>query len=367
MADNELHYVDADSETIWEEMMIAYGAAGGDILYPGDEKEMLLRAVQLIAITILAKVDNALRMDTLTYAVRDYLKEYGKKRNCIYIEAVPATAPITLTMIQAGEARTLEAGTQLTADGNIIWETTEDIAITGTAQTINTTIRCLTPGITGNGLPSGTEMQFMEGLEGLESAVTTENASGGTNAEDEEVYRERIRQYGLASVTTGPAEQYERAAAEVSTQIIDVKALNDGNGEVGIYLLTETGADTETIYASVLQKLNDQTVRPLTDHVSIHAATEKTYILNVKVWYDIHSALTQPVADTIAEYQKWQDMKIGRPFNPDKLVSMLYQSGCDRVQILDTSSGIDGGAVEYTEISEKARCKGTITPTIVNT
>lgn len=367
MADNELHYVIMDSETIWDEMMKAYIAAGGDILYPGDEKEMLLRAVQYIAMTILAKVDNALKMDTLTYAVRDYLKEYGRKRSCEYIEAVPATAQITITMTQTGNARTLEAGTQLTADGSLIWETVEDIELTGTAQTLSTTIRCLTAGIAGNGLPIGTEMQFMEGLEGLESAVTTAAGSGGVNAEDEEVYRERIRNYGLGTVTTGPAAQYEKAAAEVTTQIIDVKALNDGDGKVGIYLLTESGADTETIYASVLQKLNDQTARPLTDLVSVHAATEKAYTLDVKVWYDIHTALTQPIADTIADYQEWQDLKIGRAFNPDKLISMLYQSGCDRVQILGTSSGIDGGSIEYTEIPERARCTGTITPTIINT
>lgn len=367
MQDNRLHYVALDSDELWDEMTMAYYAAGGDLLYPGDEKEMLLRAVQLLAISILAKVDSALRMDTLTYAIGEYLKEYGRKRNCEYLEAVAATAPITITMTQTDYPRTLAAGTRLTADGVVLWETVEEIYITGAAQAITTTIQCVKAGATGNGLTANTEMQFLEGLEGLTSAIVTANASGGVDAEDEEEYRERIRTYGLATVTTGPAEQYVKSAMEVTSQIIDAAALNDGDGEVGVYLLTEAGADTETIYAAVLAKLNGESERPLTDNVSVYGATDKAYTLNVKVWREAHVQLTQSVDDTIEEYQAWQDQKIGRAFNPDKLIAMLYQSGCSRAEFISGSSGIDGGNVEYTEIPARARCKGTITSTIVNT
>jgi phage-related baseplate assembly protein len=362
-----LHYIDYDSETIWNEMMMVYDMEGGDILYPGDEKEMLLRAVQMIAITILAKVDNALRMDTLTYSEREFLKEYGRKRNCEYIEAQAATAPMTITMGATGYARTLPAGTLLTADGALLWETTEEIALTGYAQEVVTTIQCETAGIAGNGLRSGTEMQFMDGLEGLVSAIIGADASGGTDAEDWEVYRERIRTYGLATVTTGPSGQYESHAKAVSNQIIDVAAKNDGPGEVGIYLILEDGADQAAIFASVAEELNAYDMRPLTDHVTIYTATEKAYTLKIKVWYGTDETLEKPVADVIAEYQEWQDNTIGRTFNPDKLVAMLYQVGCERVQIEEGSSGIDGGDVEYTEIPARARCRGTIIPTIINT
>ena len=43
--DNEIHYLAYDPEELWKEMIVAYVEAGGDILYPGDEKEMLLRGV----------------------------------------------------------------------------------------------------------------------------------------------------------------------------------------------------------------------------------------------------------------------------------------------------------------------------------
>lgn len=367
MQDSGLHYINYDVDETWKAMTEVYLLAGGDILWPGDEKEMLMRAVLAIATTVMALVDNALRMDTLTYATGEYLKEYGRKRNCEYIEAVAAEATVRITMETTGYARTLPAGTVVTADGAVLWGLAEDLEITGTAQTIDTEITCQTAGIIGNGLTSGTEMQFLDGLDGLVSCIVIEGASGGTDAEDEEVYRERIRNYGLATVTTGPVKQYESQAEAVTTQILDAAALNDGPGEVGVYLILEDGAETETILRSVEQKLNAYDTRPLTDHVTIYSATEKTYRLNVKVWYGSNVVLTTSVTDVVAEYKAWQDNTIGRAFNPDKLVASLYQAGCERVQITGESSGIDGGTVEYTEIPERARCRGTIIPEIINT
>ncbi len=366
MQDTGLRYVDYDEEQTWLEMQQTYIAAGGDILYPGDEKEILLRGVLAIATAIMAKVDSALRMDTLTYATGDYLKEYGLKRNCVYIEATPATVPVTITFAAGGTAQTIPAGTELTADGTKIYVTTTDIEQTGTAQTVETTLQCQEAGSSGNGLYAGAQLQFIEGINGFSTCIANEDASGGVDAEDEEVYRERIRNYGLGTITTGPEQQYESAAMSVSSQIVDARALNDGAGEVGIYLILAEGAEQTAIFNMVADKLSAVTTRPLTDHVTIHAADEAEYTLNVKVWYSQYAGIGDDVTGAVAEYQEWQDQRIGRAWNPDKLTAMLYQAGCERVQFLE-GSGMDGGSAEYTEIDPNAHCKGTITLTVVNT
>lgn len=366
MADTELHYVQADADTIWREMMNVYYEEGGDVLYPGDEKEMLLRAVQAYAMAICAKVDNALKMDTLTYATRDYLKEYGLKQGCVYIDAVAAEADVEITMEATGYARTLDKGTVLTADGVVLWETKEDIELTGTAQTITATIVCQTAGVIGNGLLAGTEMQFMEGLEGLNSCVTTGDASGGTDAEEEEAYRERIRNFGLSTVTTGPSARYEAEAMAVSSQILDAAAIRDAPGEVGVYLIFAEGAAKAAIMQTVTQALSAETVRPLTDQVTVREATPVAYTLNVTVYYSQYAGIGDDVAAAISDYQAWQDQTIGRAFNPDRLIAMLYQAGCDRVQFQE-GSGMGGDAPTYTEIEPNEHCSGTITLEVVNT
>jgi hypothetical protein len=77
----------------------------------------------------------------------------------------------------------------------MIYVLSEDIEVTGTAQTIETTVTCQTPGTIGNGLNEGAQLQFIESVDGFVSAIVTETASGGVDAEDEEVYRERIRNH----------------------------------------------------------------------------------------------------------------------------------------------------------------------------
>lgn len=365
MDTSELHYITFDPDEVWEEMNATYLDAGGDILYGGDEKEILLRAVLTIAVSVMARVDSALRMDTLTYAVRDYLDLYGEKRNCLRIQAEPATAPVRITFQATGEAKTYPANeTTLTADGVVIWRLAGDVDYTGYAGTVDAIIECETPGIVGNGLTSGTQLQLIEADNAVVSVIVLETASGGVDKEDDETYRERIRTYGLSSVTTGPSAQYEAKAKAVSTQIIDARALNDGEGEVGIYLILDDDADAESIFAEVEEALSDETTRPLTDHVQVHEADEKTYTLNVEVYYSAYAGIGDAVTAAISEYQTWQDDHIGRAFNPDKLIAMLYQAGCERARYT-SGSGMDG-SLDYTEIPSNARCKGTITPTVVN-
>lgn len=373
MDNSELRYVDYDPETTWDEMMKTYNECGGDVLYPGDEKEILLRSVLAIATAIMAKVDSALRMDTLTYATGEYLKEYGLKRNCVYIDAVPATAPVTITFEGGWPAKIMEAGTAFTADGSIIYTLKDAKYITGTNQVMNAVMECAEAGTIGNGLRSGTELQPVESIEGFIRCVVTADASGGTDAEDEEVYRERIRNFGLNSVTTGPSALYEAQARSVSTQIVDARAVNirDGNdqetGTVGIYLLLAEGADAPSLCASVEQKLSAETTRPLTDRVVVAEADAVEYTLEVKVWYSQYSGIGDAVTDAINEYQEWQDNRIGRAWDPNKLTAMLYQAGCERVQYLTGSKIGEDGPVEYTEIPDDSHCSGTINLTVVNT
>ena len=54
MDNTEIHYLTYDPDEIWNEMITAYVEAGGDVLYPGDEKEMLLRGVQAMITQVFA-------------------------------------------------------------------------------------------------------------------------------------------------------------------------------------------------------------------------------------------------------------------------------------------------------------------------
>lgn len=366
MEDNSIHYLTYDAEALWSAMTDAYLEAGGDVLYPGDEKEMLLRGVQGILMQAFAGIDNALRMDTLRYAVGEYLDIYGEKRNCYRITAAAARTTVRLTFLANGIGKTIPAGSALTADGSVIYELAEDIEQTGYAGTFDAEIRCRQSGAVGNGLHTGTEMQFLLPEDGVNNVTVLADAAGGQNEEDDDTYRERIREYGLSTVTTGPSSQYERVSKAVTSEIVDAKAINTGDGEVGVYLLLEDEDSGAEIIAAVEAALTPENARPLTDSVTVALADRKEYTLKVKYSTSQGANVSAYIADAVTQYQKWQDRTIGQAFNPDMLVSYLYQAGCLRV-VFDEGSEFDGGAVEYTPIASNEYCKGTITLEVMST
>lgn len=365
MDNTELHYLTYDPDAIWEQMMINYVEAGGDILYPGDEKYMLLRSVQEDIVQVFAGVDNALRMATLRYAVGDYLDVLGEQRSCPRIQATAATATVTITTNATGKSDVLEAGTAMTADGEIFYLLVEDLTLTGYAQTVTVEVVADRTGSVGNGLLAGSEMGLAITNSGVNSIIVATDASGGNEEEDDETYRARIREYGLASVSTGPEQQYEAVAKAVSSEILDAKALNMGAGNVGVYLLLASDTGAAAIMQSVLDALSAEDVRPLTDNVSVYRAEDVAYTLNVRYASDNSSATSAAIAAAVSDYQTWQDQVIGRAFNPDRLMAAIYQAGATRVTWGD-GSNFNGGAVTYTEIGVSQRCKGTITLTALS-
>lgn len=357
--DNEIHYLTYDPDAIWMEMMAAVLEAGGDILYPGDEKEMILRAALATAVNLFAGVDNALRMATLRYAAGEYLSMIGENRLCERMEATKATATVKITFAESGQARTYPAGTALTADGIRIWLLTETVEQSGYAQTITAGIEAQTPGAAGNGLPAGTQMQFMTPMAAPVAIVTLTDATGGQDQEDDESYRERIRRSGLLRSTAGASVAYESIAMAANPSVVDARAINVGAGVSGVYLLIEDGSDVPGVIADVKNALNPTSARPLTDNVHVEQAVKHSYSLHIICTREEGSDIAAAVDAAVEEYLIWQNRKLGRPFNPDRLVSMIYNAGAARV-VIAADSSYDGGTAEYTPVIAHEYCAGEV-------
>lgn len=359
MDNTEIHYLTYDPDAIMTEMMEAYINAGGDTLYAGDEKQMLLCAVQSVITQAFAGVDNALRMSTLRYAVRDYLDIYGENRGCPRIAAKEAEAVVRIETDASGTG-VIPAGTVLTEDGSVMYALTEDITVSGIAQTLTARVKCTQAGSVGNGLIAGAQMQFLVPAGGVSAVFCSASATGGQDREEDEDYRERIRTKGLSSVTTGPARQYEAAAKAVSGEVVDAKAVNLGAGSVGVYIIPRSDIGVQALLDSITEALSAKDTRPLTDSVTVAEAEALDYTLNVQYSSDLSASAQSAINDAASEYQTWQESVIGRAFNPEKLSAMLYQAGATRV-VFASGSTFNGGSAVYTEIDDDEYCKGTIT------
>lgn len=356
---SELSYVSYNPDELWRRMITAYIAAGGDVLYPGNEKEILLRGVQAALVQELANIDNGLKMDTLTHGVREYLDLFGEKRFCDRIPAAAAQCAIAITFGQSGLGRTIPAGTPLTADGVNIYLLDEDVVQTGLAETVETTITSQLAGEAGNGLLQGVQMQFMTPNSAINSIITTGHAAGGRAEESDEDYKIRIRTYGLSNTTTGPKARYEAVAKAVSTDIIDAEALRTADGQVTTYLIIREGADAQTLQDKVVEALSPIDQRPLTDTALAEIATPIPYALHVRYGQAEGSNILGALQAAADAYIARQNGEIGRAFDPNLLTAELYQAGATRVEYTEESH-FNNGPVQYTLIPPNAYCLGTI-------
>ena len=115
----------------------------------------------------------------------------------------------------------------------------------------------------------------------------------------------------------------------------------------------------------VYNALSAQNVRPLTDHVTVAAAKEKAYALSALCVQESGQNIKEALLSAAQAYLDWQNNTIGRAFNPDKLMAMLYQAGALRVTWKEESA-FDGGAIAYTQVDADTRCTGEVKLEVVD-
>jgi phage-related baseplate assembly protein len=140
-------------------------------------------------------------------------------------------------------------------------------------------------------------------------------------------------QDGLLTVTIVPEGALDGAAS------LDLSFKQERAGCVEIYALMNDGTvATETIKSEIARVCNQDTVRPLTDHVTVKDPIYADY--NISLTYYVSNDSTKPIAEieaavnaAVNQYKTWQCEKLGRGINPSKLESLVMSTGVKRVAI----------------------------------
>lgn len=146
-----------------------------------------------------------------------------------------------------------------------------------------------------------------------------------------------VYEHGLLTVEIVPGSALETAIKD--GEAVTATVAKVGAGEVEIYVLMDDGtAATEEIRNAVFGACSDETVRPLTDCVSVCDPGIAEYAIDMTYYIPRglsgNSALIQAkVADAVEAYKAWQSEKLGRDINPSKLTDMVMGTGVKRVVI----------------------------------
>ena len=196
-------------------------------------------------------------------------------------------------------------------------------------------------GAESSGILSGAIKILVDPIPYISGVSNTTPSTGGLDTEDDDSLTRRIYLAPSVYSCAGPRDAYEYYAREWRGDVADVRIVSPQPDEVNIYFVIEdeTGLrlPNPTELAGMAEHMDDETIRPLCDHVSCLAPEEVDYTISFTYWIaesnqrsasEIQSKVTAAVKD----FQTWQ-RKLGRDINPTELIARLRAAGAKRVKL----------------------------------
>lgn len=337
----DIHFVDTDTNTVVNALIQSYEAFTGRTLYPADPARLFILWVADIIIQERVNIDFSARQNVPRYAEGEYLDSLAELFKDAYrLEPEKAKTTLRFTLSIPLEVATIvPAGTRVTVDGEIIFQTLQALTIPAGDLFGDVEAECQTAGEIGNGFVPGQITQLIDIFPYFGSVENVSESDGGADEESDAAFYERMRESVETFSTAGPLGAYEYYAKSASALIVDVKATSPEPGEVDVRVLLSGGRlPGEEILKEVLDILNADKVRPLTDHVTVAAPETVPYDIDFTYWTQEGGAISddkvaENIAAAVRTFKEWQGAKMGRDVNPSYLISLLMQAGAKRVKV----------------------------------
>ena len=202
---------------------------------------------------------------------------------------------------------------------------------------------------------TGTNLEHLGALLGVAKAVVTEadleaDPPVEEVLEDDERFRARIQLALEAFSTAGPEGSYIFHALKADGTIKGASATSPNPGEVLVTILSSegTGVPDQAVLDAVLATLSDEDVRPLTDNVSVQAASITEYAIEATI-----STLQGPDAQVVEDaahtaLQAYADDRhaLGRDIEMSGLYAAAHVAGVERVIVAQPLASILMGETE---------------------
>lgn len=306
-----------------------------------DPVSLILYACSVQIFQAMLYVDRAGKQDLLKYSYGEFLDNLAALKGIAREPAKPAvvTMRFSLAAIRP-DTVAIPQGTRV-SNGDLYFETDEYTEIPSGDTYADVTATCQTDGEDGNGLLPGEINVLVDPIAYVASVANTESTVGGTDIEDDDTLASRVYIAPSKYSVAGPEEAYRYWITEFNSSISDVYLSSPEAGQVLIEFILEGGElPNEAMVRSLADYLANENIRPLTDEVIVQVPATATFNVNVQYWInrsDINKAATiqAAVEQAVTDYVSWQQSKIGRDINPDKLISLMEQAGAKRVAVTE--------------------------------
>lgn len=232
MADDlELEFIDTDSESIYEKIKESIENTIGESLYPGDERDVFANALSYVIIAAFNSVNDACQQKMLRYARGTTLDALGEGRGVMRKMSETASVTLKFSVAQSMASNiVIPSGIRVTGDYEHYFITDDTVVINAgeTSTTVDATAEI--GGSDYNGLEAGTITTIVDisKIPLVSSVTNITTSAGGADEEEDDVYRERIREAENAYSTAGTAKAYKYWALTADSTVTDaVVSLED--------------------------------------------------------------------------------------------------------------------------------------------
>lgn len=310
------------------------------VMGDADPMRMIAYADCLLLYQVVQYAERAGKMSLLKYSYGDYLENIGAMKGIKRLEGEAAKTRLYFELsAERNYVTVIPAGTRVTASDGVYFYTLETLEIKAGFLDGEVNAECREIGTKGNGYKPGELQTLVDPIPYVKSVRNITETEGGADREADDNLAERIFLAPSSYSVAGPYDAYKYWVKTFDPGITDVFVDSPVPGVVDIRFITENGkVPEEAMLQEVGKYLNDNNIRPLTDHVLVQAPDVVEYVIDL-TYYVNESDRTQSVViqekvlEAVEDYKKWQCGKVGRDINPNKLCNLIITAGAKRVEI----------------------------------
>lgn len=333
----DVDFIEVDAEEMESIAVSRFESSTGTSLDESDPRRKFIQSMVFMASMLANNIDFTGKMNLLAFSEDNYLDHIGARKGVSRLEPKAAETVVRFECNPV-ESFTIPSGTRMSI-ADLEFASTEDYLVTVGLTSIDIPMTCSELGEIGNGyLPNQiTNIVDNDNLPWVTNAYNITKTDGGLDWEENDAYAERIRQSNAQYSTAGPEDAYIYHAKSVSSEIVDVAVYSPSDSVVTIVPLLENGElPTEDIIRAIEEKLNERTIRPLTDKLRIESPEIVYYDIQVNYYIprsksSVETTIKAQINAAIEEYITWQKSKLGRGIDASELVTRIKEAGGVRV------------------------------------
>ena len=356
---SEIQFVTVDADHIQMDLINNFETELKETLYPADERRIFLNQEVPVIVGLKNDINESAKQNLLRYASDEVLDALGEFFNVIRLSAQKAIVNLQYTLSATqGVDVIIPSGNRATPDGLLYFSTLKDLIILAGQMSGNVIAEANEGGEQYNNFTPGQIKTIVDPVAYVASVVNINTSLGGTNAETDDNFRERIRLAPESFSTAGPEGAYIYWAKTADINIADISVSSPSPGAVKVVVLMGGGdIPSQDVLNKVLAIVSAKDKRPLTDNVSTEAPTEIAYDITLTYYIDsINSAkestiraLIESPGGAVDQYIAWQYGKLDRDINPDYLRQLMLNAGASKI-IITSPVYVDVGADEVAKI-----------------